>query len=80
MNTLTHAVSRPVRRNMLSRLDNTAIKSFNGSMKCEWIYPQLGKGRWSLVFEEVSKMLFEYVMYYYKECIQKKLGYLMSIE
>ena len=54
---------------MLSRLDNTAIKSFNGSMKCEWIYPQLGKGRWNLVFEEVSKMIFEDVKYDYKERI-----------
>ena len=65
---------------MLSRLDNTAIKSFNGSMKCEWIYPQLGKGRWKLVFEEVSKMIFEYVKYDYEERIQKKLGYLTPTE
>lgn len=57
-------------------LDNAVIESFNGTMKCEWFYPQLGKGRWKLSFEEVSKKVFEYVKYYNEERIQKKLGYL----
>lgn len=61
-------------------LDNAVIESFNGTMKCEWFYPQLGKGRWNLSFEEVSQMVFEYVKYYNEERIQKKLGYLTPIE
>ena len=61
-------------------LDNAVIESFNGTMKCEWFYPQLGKGRWNLSFEEVSKMVFEYVKYYNEERIQKKLGYLTPTE
>ena len=61
-------------------LDNAVIESFNGTMKCEWFYPQLGKGRWNLSFEEVSKMVFEYVKYYNEERIQKKLGYLTPSE
>ena len=61
-------------------LDNAVIESFNGTMKCEWFYPRLGKGRWNLSFEEVSQMVFEYVKYYNEERIQKKLGYLTPIE
>ena len=61
-------------------LDNTVIESFNGTMKCEWFYPQLGKGRWNLSFEEVSQMVFDYVKYYNEERIQKKLGYLTPNE
>lgn len=61
-------------------LDNAVIESFNGTMKCEWFYPRLGKGRWNLSFEEVSQMVFEYVKYYNEERIQKKLGYLTPVE
>lgn len=61
-------------------LDNAVIESFNGTMKCEWFYPQLGKGRWNLSFEEVSQMVFDYVKYYNEERIQKKLGYLTPNE
>lgn len=61
-------------------LDNAVIESFNGTMKCEWFYPQLGKGRWNLSFEEVSRRVFEYVKYYNEERIQKKLGYLTPSE
>ena len=61
-------------------LDNAVIESFNGTMKCEWFYPQLGKGRWNLSFEEVSQRVLEYVRYYNEERIQKKLGYLTPSE
>ena len=61
-------------------LDNAVIESFNGTMKCEWFYPQLGKGRWNLSYEEVSQMVYEYVKYYNEERIQKKLGYLTPTE
>lgn len=61
-------------------LDNAVIESFNGTLKCECFYPQFGKGRWDLSFEEVSEMVFEYVKYYNEERIQKKLGYLTPTE
>ena len=61
-------------------LDNAVIESFNGTMKCEWFYPQLGKGRWKLSFEDVSSMVFDYVKYYNGNRIQKKLGYLTPTE
>lgn len=61
-------------------LDNAVIESFNSTMKCEWFYPLFGKGRWNLSFEEVSKMVFDYIKYYNEKRIQKNLGYLTPME
>ena len=57
-------------------LDNAAIESLNGIMKCEWFYPKFGRGRWRLTFEEATEMVMEFVKFYNKERIQKRLGYL----
>lgn len=61
-------------------LDNAAMESFNGSMKCEWFYPRFGRGRWRLTFKQATALVNEYVTYYNERRIQKKLGWLTPVQ